>query len=134
MNSQQLLFINGIIFLALVLFFVFGRTKPRQPTQLDLKASRKEADPAVFNEKIENERVLEAKDVSQSVQANRLIQGDAVFFVYNGHEWEAHEVLGLPKGCTIQVATSHYQKLIKTSDPSTFEFFDSAYSAILKSK
>ena len=54
--------------------------------------------------------------------------------MYNGHEWEAFEVLGLPKACDIPTATSHYQNLIKTSDPSTFEFYELAYSAILKAK
>ena len=65
---------------------------------------------------------------------NKPQKTSSVFFMYNGHEWEAFEVLGLPKGCDIQSATSHYQSLIRTSDPSTFEFFELAYGAILKSR
>jgi len=59
---------------------------------------------------------------------------EIVFFVYNGHEWEAHEVLGLKSGVTLEEATRHYQNLIKTSDPSTFEFFEAAFTAILRLK
>lgn len=57
-----------------------------------------------------------------------------IYFVYNGHEWECHEVLGIPSGSTLHVATEMYQYLIKTSDPSTFEFYEAAYRSILKRK
>ena len=105
MNSQEFLFINFIIFLALILYFVFGRPKRKASVQLKLKAVTKDT----------------------SLQS-------AVNFIYNGHEWEAYEVLGLPKGSNLQITTSHYQNLIKTSDPSTFEFYETAYLTILKTR
>lgn len=134
MNSQQLLFINFLIFLALVLFFVFFRSKPKQPTILDLKAIPKETDSELSKEKNEKERVVEAKDVTQSTKPTKMLKIESISFIYNGHEWDAYDVLALPRGCTLQIATSHYQNLIKTSDPSTFEFFEAAFSAILKAK
>ena len=134
MNSQQLLFINCLIFVALALFFFLGRPKPQQPTKLNLKAAPKEPDPQLSSEITEKERIQSGKDVTQQAKIPKLVHSAGVFFVYNGHEWEAYEVLGLPKGSSLQTATSHYQNLIKTSDPSTFEFFDAAYSAILKAK
>ncbi len=140
MNSQHLFLINFIIFLALVLLFVF-RSKPKQPTVLNLKAEPKHAEVESAGEKSDDVRVDGAKDVTPPPSkvinpgVNKLIQkSNSVFFMYNGHEWEAFEVLGLPKGCDIQSATSHYQNLIRTSDPSTFEFFELAYAAILKSR
>ncbi len=57
---------------------------------------------------------------------------EIVYFVFNGHEWEAHEVLGIECGSSLEKITAHYQNLIKTSDPSTFEFYEAAYSAVLK--
>lgn len=57
-----------------------------------------------------------------------------VYFVYNGHEWESHEVLGIKPGAQLQEATSVFQQLIKTSDASTFEFYESAYKAILQKR
>lgn len=121
-----------------MLYFVFGRSKPKQPTVLNLKAESKqsEADPS-DDEKSDALRASGAKDVTPPtipVVNNLIRKSNSVFFMYNGHEWEAFEVLGLPKGCDIQSATSHYQNLIRTSDPSTFEFFELAYAAILKSR
>lgn len=59
---------------------------------------------------------------------------NATYFVFNGHEWDAYEVLGLSRESNLPTITSHYQNLIKTSNPSTFEFYDAAYSSILKTK
>ena len=107
---------------------------------LNLKTPSKTAEADLTDEKAEAVRIVVAKDVTpppeiDNTKANKLIQKAAsVFFMFNGHEWEAFEVLGLPKGCDIQAATGHYQNLIRTSDPSTFEFYELAYSAILKSR
>lgn len=140
MNSQHIFLLNFIIFLALVLYFVFGRSKPKQPTVLNLKSTPEPEDVGLADEKADALRIDGAKDVTpqpniDKPKVNKLIQkNNSVFFMYNGHEWEAFEVLGLPKGCDIQSATSHYQNLIRTADPSTFEFFELAYAAILKSR
>lgn len=139
MNSQAFLFIYFIIFIAFVLYFIFGRSKPKQPTQLDLRVTPTH-DTDDTEAKSDADRVAEAKDAKSeddlvtslpAKEALKLIQGVAIYFVYNGHEWEAHEVLGLPKGSTLLVTTSHYQNLVKTADPSTFEFYEAAFSAIL---
>ncbi|MBY0554083.1 hypothetical protein K2P97_06120 [bacterium] len=137
MNSQQLLFINFLIFLALVLFFWFGRSKPKQPTRLNMKAPPSQPEELLQDKKQILELKPEKEPIARDVSPKKPAQLGAVktvYFVYNGHEWDAYEVLGLPRGCAINTATSHYQNLIKTSDPSTFEFYDAAYSAILKTK
>lgn len=55
------------------------------------------------------------------------------FFMYNGHDWDAYLVLGVPAGSTLPAVTQAYQDLIKKSDPNSYEFFEAAYQAILKS-
>lgn len=57
-----------------------------------------------------------------------------VFFVYNGHEWEAHQVLGVPHSCDLAEATAQYQHLVKTADLSTLEFYESAHLALIQAK
>jgi len=143
-NSQQFLFINFIIFLALVLFFLFGRSKTKPSLQLNLKESvkdgPKEGATDSAEEKNEIQQINLAKDVSPRQETaiterqknHQKNSNFGIYFVYNGHEWEAYEVLGLPKDSTLQITTSHYQNLIKTSDPSTFEFYEAAHLAILK--
>lgn len=56
----------------------------------------------------------------------------SVLFIYNGHDWEAYEVLGLPAGASLPMVTERYQKLIINADKGQIEFYEAAYSAILK--
>jgi hypothetical protein len=58
----------------------------------------------------------------------------AIFFIYNGHDWEAHHVLGVAQGANMKVVTEIYQKLLQTSDPKSYDFFEAAYKAILNKK
>lgn len=124
-----------------MLYFFLGRSKGKQkPTQLNMRAQSNEKK---MDSSSDEERASTARNVSKyeklaeaplKLSHNSQKQNTAIFFVYNGHEWEAYEVLGLPRGSTLAITTTHYQHLIKTSDPSTFEFFEAAYSAILKTK
>ncbi|MEQ1721780.1 MAG: hypothetical protein ABL930_01300 [Pseudobdellovibrio sp.] len=133
MNSQQLLFFNFLILLALVLFFTLGRSKPKQPTRLNLKDPPK--DPKFIPEVPKTVRdVSPPKMQVLDAPKARVLGLKTTYFIFNGHEWDAYEVLGLPRDSKLPTVTSHYQNLIKTSDPSTFEFYDAAYSAILKAK
>lgn len=149
-NSQQLLFINFIIFVLIVLFFTLGRSKAKPPVKLDLKnpkpkepsSSAKQSETTVADSVREvgpqNSVSVEAPKIVAPIMPPPLALGanktGRTHFVYNGHEWDAHEVLGLNRDCTVKEATAHYQHLIKTSDPSVFEFYESAYFSILKAK
>lgn len=57
-----------------------------------------------------------------------------VFFLYNGHDWDAYAVLGLPAGASLPVVTERYQSLIRSGDPGKLEFFEAAYQSILKKR
>ncbi len=54
------------------------------------------------------------------------------FFVYNGHDWDAFEVLGLSPYSSFSEITKVYQQQIKRADPGKHEFLQTAYMAILK--
>lgn len=73
-------------------------------------------------------------DLSTAPQTPTHAKNLSIFFMYNGHDWEAHDVLGIPQGASLVVATEMYQKLLKKEDPSTFEFYESAYNAILQKR
>ncbi|MBC7464468.1 MAG: hypothetical protein H7256_00620 [Bdellovibrio sp.] len=78
--------------------------------------------------------VLEPENVID-INAGKAIRHSkniSIYFMFNGHEWEAHEVLGVPAGAPLPVVTEMYQSLILNSDPSTFEFYELAHQAILK--
>lgn len=116
----------------------------RGPTKLNMKAnedfskrsliktSQSSAGASQLDSKPSKMMVLEPENVI-NLKAHR-IKNLSIFFVYNGHEWEAHEVLGVPAGASLPQVTEAYQKLILNSDSSTFEFYESSYQAILQKK
>ena len=161
MNSQLVLYIQIFLGIAFVLYFLLSRGKSRQPTQLNVKANEDFSKSNVRSQKshvgaentLENEdkkvekkpekkpekkseftkmTVLEPENIIQLKDYRPQAKNLSIYFIYNGHEWEAHEVLGVPAGASMPKVTEAYQKLIITSDPSTFEFFESAYQAVLK--
>lgn len=148
MNSQQLLYINLGIGLFFVLYFLFFRSKPKPPVRLHLrgKPSEERQLDLIESERQEREaakanvvqQVLAAKPVEEPRALERpeppppVLKENSIYFVYNGHEWECHDVLGIPRGSSLKDATEKYQHLIKTSDPSTFPFYEAAFDAVLK--
>ena len=131
--------------------FFIGRSRPKQLLNLSRKAQNNELGAASvkgISEKPENESGTKKSlvdEVAQNISGVEVTQNsnpksrnklgdEIVYFVYNGHEWEAHEVLGVESGKSLEEITLHYQHLIKTSDPSTFEFYEAAYSAVLNLK
>lgn len=136
MNSQILLYVNLGLGLLLVVYFVYPRQKPR-PTKLNLKANTNLVD---LKQEIETRnyamnQIAQSKSETwlepESVQTVRQARHLSIQFMYNGHDWEAHDVLGLPQGATLPMATEAYQKLLQSSDSNTFPFYEAAYNAIL---
>ena len=128
-NSQLLLFLNLGIGLLLVLYFVLGRHKPRQPTRLNMRAKDAAAkNPVVLEAEAKQEVAVTGgeRDVSRSEGSRAL----AVMFMYNGHDWEAHDVLGVPQGSSMHQVTMAYQELVKKSDARSLQFYEHAYAAI----
>ncbi|OFZ30135.1 MAG: hypothetical protein A2622_09815 [Bdellovibrionales bacterium RIFCSPHIGHO2_01_FULL_40_29] len=143
-NSQLFLYLNIVIGILFVAYFLFFRGKPQQPTKLNVKAKEdftksivktQDLPPPLEARFSESKKVtvLEPEVISQTVISIKVrpAKNLGIYFVYNGHEWECHEVLGVPQGASLPVVTESYQQLIKTSDPSTFQFYESAYQGIL---
>lgn len=152
-NSQQLLYLNIFFGTLLVLYFLFGKSKPKQPARLKMKdgpndkeveVSGVKADIIPFAPKTLIPEVLEP-DIPVEAQGEELskdnLRGDIIplknhnlkiHFIFNGHDWEAYEALGVPVHAPLTTVTKMYQHLIKTSDTSTFDFYESAYQAIVK--
>lgn len=123
LNSQQLLFINIVIFSGVVLYFVLARVKTK-------KARRD--NPAAAPET----PLIETPELSAPTEKlpQTVLKPAGVFFAFNGHEWNAFEILGCGPNEDLAQVTAQYQSLLRTSDTSTFDFYEAAYRAILKSK
>ena len=83
---------------------------PEEPTAKTVSAK---AQPSI-DQKVENAKSLN------------------VLFLYNGHDWDAYAVLGVPAGASLPLVTERYQNLIKEADKGQLEFYQAAYQAILK--
>lgn len=53
-----------------------------------------------------------------------------VLFMYNGHSWDAYEVLGVPAGARHEQVEAAYRHALNTCQPQSREFFEAAYVAI----
>lgn len=53
-----------------------------------------------------------------------------IFFNYNGHSWEAHEVLGVPAGCSWDLALEACTRIEQANPEETKEFYRAALNAI----
>lgn len=54
------------------------------------------------------------------------------FFVYNGHDWDAFEVLGVSPYSSFSEITKSYQIMIRKADNGKHDFLQAAYTAILR--
>ena len=148
MSKDQLFYLNLTIGGFLLAYFVLGRTKQKPPTKLNLRAS---AGSPVQNQQKSltsaadynnsgavnpaaelKQSLLEPEIVTDLPSAKKYSKQLSIFFMYNGHDWEAHEVLGIPQGASVDVATKAYQQQLKSADASSYEFLESAYNAIFK--
>lgn len=57
-----------------------------------------------------------------------------VIFNYNGHSWDAFEVLGVPAGAKPAMVEEAYKKSLQATDKSSHDFIKTAYDAIKKSR
>ncbi len=144
MESQN--FYIGLIFLALFLFvvwfFVGRKGGYGQPTVLDLKKGEnhlkgdssgvRTPGPVVQAEGSKNTEVMRDVTPSFGKLETPPHPPPQCFFVYNGHDWDAYEVLGVSPYSSFSEVTKVYQQQIKRIDPGKHEFLQTAYMAILK--
>lgn len=136
-----------------LILFLSGRRSSRPPTKLNLKAGGNSipetqvppATPApmlaskgpaalpLYNPSAPHTPSRPVVEVMEPLVENKPGKNLNCFFMYNGHDWDAYQVLGVEAGSPLPVITQAYQDLIKKSDPNSFEFFEAAYKAILKS-
>ena len=158
-NSQQLLLLGLFIGAACLLFIIFSRKKRRRPFQLSMKDTPSEVietpiittdilesvlpesapePPSILTQPIEPvqaptaEPALDPSPAPIPITPTAPVKSPRVYFAFNGHDWEAHEALGVPLNAKLTTVTKMYQHLIKSSDSSTFDFYESAYTAIIK--
>lgn len=120
MSSQEFLWLNVGIALIVALIFLWRRKSQRQPSRLNLK---KTTDSRSAMEPLMDKSTKE----SQGPQAKNL----NVVFVYNGHPWDAHEILGVPAGASLEACEKAYKETLAKADQQSRLFVETAYKAIV---
>lgn len=124
MTSQEFLWTSVVVALVFVLIFLYPRSK-RGPSRLRM-----------FGDNKASHLPITGKFSTMSREARHSSSGDMqtktlnVMFNYNGHSWDAHEVLGVPAGAPMDMIKAAYQKTLNGSDPSSHDFISTAYNAI----
>lgn len=139
MSSQEVFWIAaGIGALFCAIFLVKGSQK--EPTRLRLGggAGGDAADKtpvvaegrAAAPGRARRERVSDAAVESAAGEAR--IRSINVIFNYNGHSWDAYEVLGCPAGAPPAMVKQAFERTLQGTDPASHEFVRAAYQAITK--
>lgn len=130
MNSQDFLTLNLVGAGAFVFWYLVSRGGGSRPTRLDMSA--KDTAPPLMNAEPEPQQAAVAvRGRTQPDLADKNSKNLNVMFNYNGHSWDAYEVLGVPAGASIKTVTEAYQTALRRSDKSSMEFLETAYRAII---
>lgn len=147
MGSQDFLLINIGAAVIFIVWYLSARKKStRQPVKLNLhaqdsapvklpaenkhdRAQGKESNSGM-NMPINIQEALRQED-QRKARTRTATKSLNQFFNYNGHTWDAYEVLGVPGGSSLEKVTEAYQLALKTSNKESHEFLETAYKSIL---
>ena len=121
MSSQAFLWVNVGLGLFLILIFLFGKKAVIAPSRLNL---RRRSTPSAQSKSL---------SVTRAVEAASTVKDLNVIFVYNGHNFDAYEVFGLPAGSSLEQVQKEYQSAIRRQGQDVL-FLEAAWSAIQASK
>jgi hypothetical protein len=130
MNSQSIFGIAAVFVLYFTWVFYRGRNGFVQPARLALKNKDSIPPTENSNHPVNSSEVRNSNYTSAAnSQKVRIL---SIHFNYNGHSFEAHEVLGLPPGSSIVLVEEAYLKAVQTAQPESKEFLDHAMEAVRK--
>lgn len=119
LTPNEFVILNGALVILVVISFVFLRRGGPRPVRLRLMDKDTKVPQAAAK------HVPPAQDRS-SVKEKSL----NVFFNYNGHTWDAYEVLGVPAGSSWQTVQDAFRKQSSTVQADSRAFIEAAYEAI----
>lgn len=136
MTSEQFLILNGLLFGAIVIFLFF-RGADKKPVRLKMG----QGDPPPVRAKVlpgskfpraqpKNPKNMAEAETSPGVHldGSRSLN---VLFNFNGHTWDAYEVLGCPAGASFELAKKAFEVAKRQlEDPQSVEFLETALDAI----
>lgn len=127
-NSFMLYYAGGTVLVLLLLFW----KRPRRGMRLRLKG-RGGGGRGYYKDLGLQGRVSPDMVLHKSGAAGASVSGERsinVVFNYNGHSWDAYEVLGVPAGSSFAVVEAAYRDELARVDGSSKAFVEAAFKAI----
>ncbi len=121
--STNLLLLNGLLIAALIIYFAWRNSKRLGAAPAPVKNRKGLKDVA---EELEQQ----SKGGAQVLPFERPSGPPPVIFNWNGHSWDAYEVLGVPKGSGMREVSQAYERAIDKMDDESRAFLLRAYLAI----
>jgi hypothetical protein len=137
MSSQHFLLLSCILGVVLALWYFLSFKKiQKKSSMLDMdKPTEIPKSPQDLGKKIQDQLKSHPRKYAQPTtttphtpQSEKKLN---VLFNYNGHTWDAYEVLGVPAGTSLEKVTEALHRELQKQDPSSHHFLQSAYQAIL---
>ena len=143
MSSQDVFWFNAALGGAFMALFLI-RKGQRAPTRLNMRAgagttgsaagttaSRQIAaqKKASYKPRLVTETTM-SPEAMEGIQRHPKEKILNVLFIYNGHTWDAYEVLGLPAGAPLKLVEEAYHRASAKTAAGRREFIDSAYQSI----
>lgn len=135
MSSQVFLWMNLIIAVFFVWLFFALRKNRSRPSRLNLKNSWKgfglsKVTPGSPRARTNQGYQPKAKSSVDPINIREL----NVVFMYNGHDWDAFQVLGIPAGSSVDSAEQAFIKEAAKANTETRQFLETALNAIKNKK
>lgn len=104
----------------IILLFLIGRKSVQSPAKLSLKLVPKNA-------------LIPAEDpfVHFGPESFPKTRNLNIRFVYNGNDFDAYEILGVPPGSSIERIRFGFERRLRESGPESHAFFHAAYKAVV---
>lgn len=151
MTPQEFIVVNIVLgALMAALFLVRRRSSPTQ-LHFDQNHTQKSNPSNLSSTEAQNSQLSENQNVNEKLKVNQKYNytgfdykprknayDDAkslnVVFNYNGHSWDAYEVLGVPAGSSIENIQKAYLNAIQSSQKDSAKFITAAFEAIVEAQ
>ncbi len=129
------LILNGLIFSAILIYL--GYKKRKGHSKLQLAADFQGESNIVINKDYYKQTKGTNKDyariqmeLDKKEELTDPIRPINVVFTWNGHDWDAYEVLGVPAGSTIDEVKMAYETALSRVDEKSRKIIEKAYTSI----
>ena len=134
LSPGEFLAVNAAIVTLVVGSFVFVRRRPRSPVALNMKIGRKRGKDVINFSRTEYRPrprpVRLAGDTDHVIDDS--VKDLNILFNWNGHTWDAYEVLDIPAGSSRVDVQKAFELLKIEVDEESLPFVTAAYHAIIK--